>query len=113
MVNTIYKKIKDFIQREWKFLLIIFLLIFITRFPVDCYVITGGGIISATDRVHVTGARKKSGSFNLAYVSELKGTIYTYLLSYIVPSFEREYRGLEERGWDRYLFHADAEQRGL
>ena len=49
MVNTIYKKIKDFIQREWKFLLIIFLLIFITRFPVDCYVITGGGIISATD----------------------------------------------------------------
>ena len=83
MVNTIYKKIKDFIQREWKFLLIIFLLIFITRFPVDCYVITGGGIISATDRVHVTGARKKSGSFNLAYVSELKGTIYTYLLSYI------------------------------
>lgn len=90
MVNTIYKKIKDFIQREWKFLLIIFLLIFITRFPVDCYVITGGGIISATDRVHVTGARKKSGSFNLAYVSELKGTIYTYLLSYIVPSFERE-----------------------
>ena len=64
--------------------------IFITRFPVDCYVITGGGIISATDRVHVTGARKKSGSFNLAYVSELKGTIYTYLLSYIVPSFERE-----------------------
>ena len=26
----------------------------------------------------------------------------------VVPSFEREYRGLEERGRDRYLFHADA-----
>ena len=90
MFNKIYKKIQEFIRTEWKFLLILAVLVFITRFPVDCYVITGGGIISATDRVQVTGAKEKKGSFNLAYVSELKGTIYTYLLSYIIPSYERE-----------------------
>lgn len=90
MINKIYNKIRNFILDEWKFLLVLICLIFITMYPVDCYVITGGGTISATDRVKVAGAKKKKGSFNLAYVSELKGTIYTYILSYIIPSYERE-----------------------
>ena len=90
MINKIYKKIKQFIHEEWKFLIILLVLIVLTSYPVDCYIITGGGIISATDRVEVSGKVKKKGSFNLAYVSELKGNVYTYLLSYIIPSFERE-----------------------
>ena len=90
MINKIYIKIKQFIHNEWKFLIILLLLVGLTIYPVDCYIITGGGIISATDRVNVEGKKEKKGSFNLAYVSELKGTLYTYLLSYIIPSFERE-----------------------
>lgn len=90
MFTNIYKKIKEFIRSEWKFLLIISIIIFITNCPVNCYVITGGGTISATDRVEVEGSKKSKGSIHLAYVSELKGTIYTYLLSYIIPSYERE-----------------------
>ena len=90
MINKIYIKIKQFIHNEWKFLIILLLLVGLTIYPVDCYIITGGGIISATDRVNVKGKKEKKGSFNLAYVSELKGTLYTYLLSYIIPSFERE-----------------------
>lgn len=90
MFNKIYKKTKEFMKDEWKFILLIVLTLFITRFPVNCYVITGGGIISATDRIEVADSKSKKGSFNLAYVSELKGTIYTYLLSYIIPSYERE-----------------------
>lgn len=90
MFTNIYKKIKEFIRSEWKFLLILSIIIFITNCPVNCYVITGGGTISATERVDVEGSKKSKGSFHLAYVSELKGTIYTYLLSYIIPSYERE-----------------------
>lgn len=90
MFNNIYKKFKEFIRSEWKFLLVLAIIIFITNCPVNCYVITGGGTISATDRVDVEGSKKSKGSFHLAYVSELKGTIYTYLLSYIIPSYERE-----------------------
>lgn len=108
MFNKIYKNVKNFILKEWKFLLLIVLLLFITRYPVDCYIITGGGIISATDRVEVEGADEKTGSFNLAYVSELKGTIYTYILSYIVPSYEREstadYKYSEEESVDDIEF---------
>ena len=90
MFTNIYKKFKEFIRSEWKFLLVLSVIIFITNCPVNCYIITGGGTISATERVDVEGSKKSKGSFHLAYVSELKGTIYTYLLSYIIPSYERE-----------------------
>lgn len=90
MITKIYRKIIEFIRSEWKILTIFAIVIFITNCPVNCYVITGGGTISATDRVEVEGSKKSKGSIHLAYVSELKGTIYTYLLSYIIPSYERE-----------------------
>ena len=90
MVNKIFSKLKEFFIEEWKFLIILFITFIICTYPVDYYIITGGGIISATDRVEVVGAKKKKGSFSLTYVAELRGTIGTYLLSYIIPSFEKE-----------------------
>lgn len=90
MFTKIYKKFIEFIRSEWKILTVFALIIFITNFPVNCYVITGGGTISATERINVEDKNKSKGSFHMAYVSELKGTIYTYLLSYIIPSYERE-----------------------
>ena len=58
-------------------------------YPVDYYIITGGGIMEVGNRIKVSGEYKSKGSLNLSYVSEAKGTIATYLLSYIVPDFER------------------------
>ena len=90
MFNKIYSKVKEFIHDEWKFILFVLLLCFLYLYPVDCYVTVGGGIFSAADRVTVEGGQKEKGSFNLSYVSQLKGTLGTYLLSYIIPSYERE-----------------------
>lgn len=90
MFNKIYMKFKNFIHEEWKFLLVLVLIFIFCTYPVNCYIITGGGTISATDRVEIKGATKKKGSFSLTYVSELRGTVATYLLSYIVPSYDRE-----------------------
>ena len=106
MFTNIYIKIKEFIRSEWKFLLVLSIVIFITNCPVNCYVITGGGTISATDRVDVEGSKKSRGSFHLAYVSELKGTIYTYLLSYIIPSYERE-------NLDEYKYNKNENQKDI
>lgn len=109
MFTNIYKKIKEFIRSEWKFLLIISVIIIITNYPVNCYVITGGGTISATERISIDGSKKSKGSFHLAYVSELKGTIYTYLLSYIIPSYERE--NLDEYKYNKNESQNDIEFR--
>ena len=41
------------------------------------------------DRIKVEDEYKSKGSFNLAYVTEIKGTVSTYLLSYIMPDWKR------------------------
>lgn len=89
MFTKIYDKIKNFIKENYKTLILFSILYFIVLFPLDYYIITGGGIIDVNDRVKIKNSYKGKGSLNMAYVSELKGTIFTYGLSYIIPSWER------------------------
>lgn len=90
MIKHTLKNIKEYVKQEWKFLIVLLVTFIICTYPVDYYIITGGGTILAKDRVEVKGAKKSEGTISLTYVKELKGTIATYLLSYIVPSYERE-----------------------
>lgn len=89
MLKKIYEKVKDFIKTEYKF--IIFLVIFyvICIWPVNYYIVIGGGISDISDRVVVEDGYHSKGSFNLSYVSELKGTTLSYLLSYVMPNWKR------------------------
>lgn len=90
MFNKIYNSIKKYIRENFVEIFIYLILLFMVLCPVDYYIITGGGTFSASERVKMDTSYKTKGSFNMAYVSEMKGTIFTYLLSYIIPSFERE-----------------------
>lgn len=90
MFNKIYKNVKGYIQENYKFLIVLCVFLILFKVPVDCYIITGGGTFGADDRIEVSDGYDSDGDFRLAYVSELKGNIFTYLLSYIIPSFERE-----------------------
>ena len=58
-------------------------------FPLNLYIITGGGIMEVSDRIIVEDANKSKGSLNLSYVSEIKATIATYILSYVIKDWER------------------------
>ncbi len=89
MLNKIYNYLKRSIQKNFSFIIYLFL-IFIILCPVNYYIITGGGTFDAGSRVSIKTDNKSKGSFNMAYVSEIKGTIFTYLLSYIIPHYERE-----------------------
>lgn len=89
MLNKIYNDIRRSIQKNFSFIIYLFL-IFIILCPVNYYIITGGGTFDANSRVSIKTDNKIKGSFNMAYVSEIKGTIFTYLLSYVVPHYERE-----------------------
>ena len=42
------------------------------------------------NKINIEGSYEKDGSFEALYVREAKGVVLTYLLSYVVPSYEKE-----------------------
>ncbi|MDD5887928.1 MAG: PDZ domain-containing protein [bacterium] len=89
-IKSLVKDIKDFIVEEYKFLIGALLILMLFFYPVNYYIIIGGGISDVGKRIDVVDAYDSEGSFNMSYVSELVGTLGPYLLSYIIPSWERE-----------------------
>lgn len=89
MANKVYVKVKKFIKENYKEILFLVAFYIFMTFPVPYYICVSGGTIDLGDRLEIENAYEEKGSFNLAYVSELKGTLPTYLLSYVIPSWER------------------------
>ena len=89
MLKKFYEKVKEFIKTEYKFILFLIVFVVICTWPVNYYIVIGGGISDISDRVVVENGNSSDGSFNLSYVSELKGTTLSYLLSYVMPHWKR------------------------
>lgn len=89
MINKVYEKIKKFIKENYKEIIFLVLFYIFMTFPVPYYICVSGGTIDLGERLEIENSYDEKGSFNLAYVSELKGTLPTYLLSYVIPSWER------------------------
>lgn len=89
MFNNVYEKIKKFIKRNYKSLIFYIIWFIVFLWPLNYYIIVGGGISKVGDRIEIKNSYESKGSFNLAYVSEIKGTIATYLLSYVMPDWKR------------------------
>lgn len=88
-MKNLIDEIIDIIKEEYKFILLLIILGIIALFPVNYYITVGGGIKDIGDRVEVENSYKEKGSFNITYVSQINSTVSTYLLSYIIPSWER------------------------
>ena len=89
MLKNIFNKLKKIIKEEYKSIIFFVILYIIFMWPLNYYIITGGGIMKIGNRIVVEDGYSSKGSFNLAYVNEAKGTIATYLLSYVIPNWER------------------------
>lgn len=89
MLGKIYDKFIKFIKENYKEIIFLILFYLIMTFPVPYYICVSGGTIDVGKRLDVENGYTEKGSFNLAYVSELRGTIPTYLLSYVIPTWER------------------------
>ena len=90
MIKKIRTYIVNTIKEEYRFIIFLLILYIILQYPVNYYIITGGGTSDVESRINVKNKHKSNGSFNISYVSQLKGTIMTYGLSYIIPLWERE-----------------------
>ena len=89
MFTKIYEKIINYIKREYVFLIVLGVIIFLGLFRLPYNIHMGGGIINIASRLEVENEYKETGSYNMAYVRTINATIPTYLLSYIF-NWERE-----------------------
>lgn len=90
MFKKVFNGIKEFVIEEYKFLICMLVFYIVCTFPVNYYIVVGGGVSDVSERIVVENATKSKGSFNLSYVTELKGSVMTYLLSYVFPTWDRE-----------------------
>ena len=89
MFVKIYEKIINYIKEDYKFLIVLALILFLGLFRLQVNLHMGGGLIDIKDRLEVENSYKESGSFNMTYVKASQATIPTYLLSYVF-GWERE-----------------------
>ena len=85
-----FKTIKDIVKENWLYILFMTVFLFASFYPVNYFIIIGGGISNIGNRVEVKDAYEEKGSLNISYVTELDGTLLTYGLSYLIPSWETQ-----------------------
>lgn len=81
---NISKHIKDIVSFFMPIIIAASLLI-----PLPYYVKLGGGTIKLDDKIQID-KKGENGFFGALYVRETKAVVLTYLLSYVVPSFDKE-----------------------
>lgn len=82
MINKIYDKIRQTIKENYKLIIIFVILMIAFTVELPFYIEAPGGIIDINDRIVIEEKSDSEGSFNLAYVSEIKATIPTLLYAY-------------------------------
>lgn len=81
MFNKLYDEIKKIICENYKFFIVMIVIVLLATIRLPYYVNTPGGIIDISSKIEVDGGYPVEGSFNMAYVSELKGTIPVLLIA--------------------------------
>lgn len=116
MFKKFLNVLKDTIKEEYKFIITLLIIYCLLQIPLNYYIIVGGGISDVKSRIDVDNGNSSKGSFNISYVEELKGTILTYGLSYIIPTWEREsanyYKYNEEESIEDIEFRSDLDLTG-
>ncbi len=89
MINKLYESIKKYIKENYKFLIILVMLLIVLSCPVPYFIYNGGGTIDISDRINVKDSNKKQ-NFYMCYVSQLRANIMTLVMSYIFPNIDNE-----------------------
>ncbi len=89
MFNKFYDKFKSFMKENGIFLLVVAIILVISFVKVPYEVNIGGGTIDLGNRVLINGKESSiDGTFNMAYVSVVQGSIPYVLMGLIIPDWE-------------------------
>lgn len=88
MFTRIYEKIKQFMKENYKGLIaiLIIFLVFTIELPYSIY--SPGGAVNLNKRITVNDGYSSDGSFNMAYVSMVKGSLPFVLISKVIPDWD-------------------------
>ncbi len=88
MFTKIYEGVKNFIKENYKSLiaLAIIFALFMVELPYAIY--TPGGAVDLNERIKVQTEYETEGSFNMAYVSMVRGSVPFLLISKILPDWD-------------------------
>lgn len=88
-MKKIFDKIKLFFKENYKGILILVFIYLLFNYKLDFSIYSPGGLINMGDRiVSSDNIYKSDGSINMTYVSLVKGTIPTFLLAKILPTWD-------------------------
>ena len=89
MFNNIYDKLKNFMKDYLGLIIFVGIFLFLTFYDIPYDVNMPGGLIDLSDRVEVNGKDVEvDGTFNMAYVSSVNGSIPHILLSFVIPDWD-------------------------
>lgn len=88
MFNKLYEEIKKYIKKEYKFLITIIIIFLIFTIKLPFYIDMPGGIIDISKRIEIDDKNNLKGTLNFAYVSEMKATLPTLLISKINKNWD-------------------------
>lgn len=81
-------KLYNYLKENIKFFITLIVLFIICTFELPYYINTPGGLLDVKDRVYISNSYDISGSLNLAYVTEIKATIPTLIISYFNDNWD-------------------------
>lgn len=81
-------KLYNYLKENIKFFITLIILFIICTFELPYYINTPGGLLDVKDRVYISDSYDISGSLNLAYVTEIKATIPTLIVSYFNDNWD-------------------------
>jgi len=113
-IHYIKYRFKKFFKnpREVFFFFLPIVVFLVSMIPVPYYITIGGGAIKIDKKIEIANEYEGEGTFHAAYVKETRGTLVTYLLSYVVPGYERqkiEDITLKDEEIDEYRFREKLE----
>lgn len=83
MFTKVYEQIKIYIKKEYKFLIALLTILLLFTIKLPFYIDIPGGIIDISERIRIDDKKEFKGTLNFAYVSEMRATIPTYIISKI------------------------------
>ena len=88
-MKRIFDNIKKFFKENYKGILILVFIYLLFNFKLDFSIYSPGGLINLDNRIESkSDINKSEGSINMTYVKLVKGTIPTYLLAKVIPTWD-------------------------
>lgn len=88
-MKRIFDSIKKFFKENYKGILILVFIYLLFNFKLDFSIYSPGGLINLDNRIESkSDINKSKGSINMTYVKLVKGTIPTYLLAKVIPTWD-------------------------